>query len=56
MVRGITLNRAKIDEYVQNSLMLVSALSPKLGYDKAAKVAHDAYVENRSSLREACLK
>ena len=55
MVRGITLNRAKIDEYVQNSLMLVTALSPKLGYDKAAKVAHDAYVENLS-LREACLK
>jgi fumarate hydratase class II len=55
MVRGITLNRTKIDEYVQNSLMLVTALSPKLGYDKAAKVAHDAYVENLS-LREACLK
>ena len=55
MVRGITLNRAKIDEYVQNSLMLVTALSPKLGYDKAAKVAHDAYVENLS-LREACVK
>ena len=55
MVRGITLNRVKIDDYVQNSLMLVTALSPKLGYDKAAKVAHDAYIENLS-LREACLK
>ena len=55
MVRGIVLNRAKIDEYVQNSLMLVTALSPKIGYDKAAKVAHDAYVENLS-LRESCLK
>ena len=55
MVRGIALNRAKIDEYVQNSLMLVTALSPKIGYDKAAKIAHDAYVEGLS-LREACLK
>jgi fumarate hydratase, class II len=55
MVRGITLNRAKIDEYVRNSLMLVTALSPKIGYDKAAKVAHEAHVTG-SSLREACLK
>jgi fumarate hydratase class II len=35
--------------------MLVTALSPKIGYDKAAKVAHEAHVNN-SSLREACLK
>jgi fumarate hydratase, class II len=55
MVRGIKLNRVKIDEYVQNSLMLVTALSPKIGYDKAAKVAHQAHVEN-TSLREATLK
>jgi fumarate hydratase class II len=55
MVRGITLNRAKIDEYVRNSLMLVTALSPKIGYDKAAKVAHEAHVQGLS-LREACLK
>jgi fumarate hydratase class II len=55
MVRGITLNRPKIDEYVRNSLMLVTALSPKIGYDKAAKVAHEAHVTG-SSLREACLK
>jgi fumarate hydratase, class II len=55
LVRGIKLHRAKIDEYVQNSLMLVTALSPKIGYDKAAKIAHNAYVENLS-LREACLK
>jgi fumarate hydratase class II len=55
MVRGITLNRARIDNFVNNSLMLVTALSPKIGYDKAAKVAHEAHVTN-SSLREACLK
>jgi len=55
MVRGITLNRKKIDEYVHNSLMLVTALSPRIGYDKSAKIAHDAFVEGLS-LREACLK
>jgi fumarate hydratase class II len=55
MVRGITLNRTRIDNFVNNSLMLVTALSPKIGYDKAAKVAHEAHVTN-SSLREACLK
>jgi fumarate hydratase, class II len=55
MVRGITLNRAKIDAYVRDSLMLVTALNPRIGYDKAAKIAHQAYVEG-SSLRDACLK
>jgi fumarate hydratase, class II len=55
MVRGITLNRSRIDHFVNNSLMLVTALSPKIGYDKAAKVAHEAHVAG-SSLREACLK
>jgi fumarate hydratase, class II len=55
MVRGIALNRPKIDEYVRNSLMLVTALSPRIGYDKSAKIAHDAFVEGLS-LRDACLK
>ena len=54
-VNGIELNREKIDWYVNNSLMLVTALSPKIGYDKAAKVAHSAHHE-RLSLKEACLK
>jgi len=40
---------------VNNSLMLVTALAPKLGYDKAAKIAHTAHVEH-TSLREAALK
>ena len=52
---GIELNRAQIDRYVQNSLMLVTALSPVLGYDKAAKIAHTAHVDG-SSLKEATLK
>ncbi len=55
MINGITLNRERIDHYVKNSLMLVTALSPKIGYDKAARIAHTAYVEN-TGLREACLE
>ncbi len=54
-VSGIELNRTTIDHYVKNSLMLVTALSPKIGYDKAAKIAHVAH-ESNTSLREACLK
>jgi len=54
-VNGIELNTDKIDWYVKNSLMLVTALSPRIGYDKAAKVAHTAHHE-RLSLKEACLK
>jgi len=53
-VRGIVVNRAKVDEYLRNSLMLVTAISPKIGYDKAAKVAHEAHVQGLS-LRDACL-
>jgi fumarate hydratase, class II len=55
MVRGITLNLPKIDDYVRNSLMLVTALSPHIGYDKSARIAHEAHVQNLS-LREACIK
>ena len=52
---GIEVNQARIDEYVRNSLMLVTALSPLVGYDKAAKIAHTAHHDG-SSLREAALK
>jgi fumarate hydratase class II len=55
MVNGIEVDRAKVDWYVKNSLMLVTALAPKVGYDKAAKIAHTAHVDH-SSLREAALK
>ena len=54
-VHGIEVNREQVDKYVKNSLMLVTALSPKIGYDKAAKVAHTAHRE-RISLREAAVK
>jgi fumarate hydratase class II len=55
MLKGIEVDRAKVEWYVKNSLMLVTALAPKIGYDKAAKVAHTAHVEH-TSLREAALK
>jgi fumarate hydratase class II len=52
---GIELNYSQIGHYVKNSLMLVTALSPVVGYDNAAKIAHTAHVEH-SSLREAAIK
>ncbi len=52
---GIEVNRSQIDEYVKNSLMLVTALSPVVGYDNSAKIAHTAHVDN-SSLRDAAIK
>src|SRR6202522_4617259 len=55
MIKGIEVDRAKVDWYVKNSLMLVTALAPKVGYDKAAQIAHTAHVEH-SSLREAAVK
>lgn len=51
-VVGIEPNRAKIDEFLNNSLMLVTALNPHIGYDNAAKVAKKAYNDN-STLAEA---
>jgi fumarate hydratase, class II len=52
---GLKLNEARIQENVENSLMLVTALTPKIGYDKSAEIAHKAHHENLS-LREAALK
>ncbi len=51
---GIEPNRARIDELVQRSLMLVTALNPHIGYDKAAQIAKKAHAEGLS-LREAAL-
>jgi fumarate hydratase, class II len=55
MLKGIEIDRAKVDAYVKNSLMLVTALAPKVGYDHAAQIAHTAHVDH-SSLRDAALK
>src|SRR5579871_5049335 len=54
-VVGIEINRAQIDSYVQNSLMLVAALAPKIGYDNAAKVAKAAH-HSGINLRDAAIK
>ena len=53
-IEGITLNREKISRFVKESLMLVTALSPVIGYDKATAIAHKAHEEN-ISLREAAI-
>ena len=49
---GIRPNEVVIAKYLEDSLMLVTALSPRLGYDKAAEIAKFAY-ENNIGLREA---
>ncbi len=54
-ITGIEVNQEQIDGYVHNSLMLVTALAPKIGYDNAAKVAKTAHHE-KTTLREAALK
>ncbi|MFP6659947.1 MAG: class II fumarate hydratase [Myxococcota bacterium] len=54
MVEGLEADRVRIAEGVERSLMLVTALSPHLGYDKAAAIAHKAQVEG-TTLREACM-
>jgi fumarate hydratase class II len=53
-VRGTDLDHANVTDYVGRSLMLVTALSPHIGYDKASKIAHKADDEG-STLREAAL-
>jgi fumarate hydratase class II len=53
-VEGTRLNRKRIDEMVGRSLMLVTALSPVIGYDKASAIAHKANDENLT-LKEAAL-
>ncbi|MDQ3474319.1 MAG: class II fumarate hydratase [Acidobacteriota bacterium] len=52
---GIELNREKIDEHLRNSLMLVTALNPHIGYDNAAKIAKNAHKQG-ISLRESAIK
>ena len=52
--RGIEPDRARIEELMQRSLMLVTALNPHIGYDKAAKIAKEAHRSGRT-LREAAV-
>jgi fumarate hydratase, class II len=53
-IEGTQLHREHIDSYVERSLMLVTALSPVIGYDKASTIAHKASNEGRT-LREVAL-
>jgi fumarate hydratase class II len=55
LVEGTRPNRKKIDEYVERSLMLVTALAPVIGYDKASKIAHHA-MEHDQTLKQAALE
>jgi fumarate hydratase, class II len=55
LVEGTRPNLKKIKEYVDRSLMLVTALSPVIGYDKASQIAHYA-MDNDLTLKEAALK
>jgi fumarate hydratase class II len=52
---GMTLNTGRIGEYVNDSLMLVTALSPVIGYDKASSIAHLAE-DKGTTLRDAAIQ
>ncbi len=52
---GIVPNTNRIKEHLNNSLMLVTALNTKIGYDKAAKIAKKAYEED-STLKAAAIE
>ena len=54
-VKGIKANKKRIKFLLDNSLMLVTALAPKIGYDKAAKIAKAAHM-NGTTLKEEILK
>ena len=52
---GAELNEAKLKQNIERSVMMVTALSPVIGYDKASKIAHYA-MDNDLTLKEAALK
>lgn len=54
-VKGLQINHQKVKYYLENSLMLVTALSKKIGYDNASKIARNAYLNN-TTLREEAIK
>ena len=53
--KGIQPNRARIEQLMRDSLMLVTALNPHIGYEKAAAIAKKAHKEG-TTLRQAALK
>ena len=54
-VKGIKVNKKRIEELLNSSLMLVTALAPKIGYDNAAKIAKSA-LKNNTSLKKEAIK
>ena len=54
-VHWLKANKEKIKEHLTNSLMLVTALNPHVGYDNAAKIAKNAFEKN-STLKESALE
>jgi fumarate hydratase, class II len=54
-IAGMTINREQIDEYLRDSLMLVTALNQHIGYDNAAKIARNAH-KKKISLRESAIE
>ena len=54
-VKGIKANKKKIKEHLDNSLMLVTALAPHIGYDNSAKIAKKA-LKNNTTLKEEAIK
>ena len=54
-VHGIEANKERIDKLLHESLMLVTALNPHIGYDNAAKIAKKAY-KNGTTLKEEAIK
>ncbi len=55
MIEGAQLNRTKIKENIEKSVMMVTALSPIIGYDQASVISHYA-IDNDLTLKEAALK
>jgi len=54
-IEGIKLDQKRINKFVEESIMLVTALSPVIGYDKASTIAHTA-LDNNITLQEAAIK
>ena len=54
MVEGIQPNRIKIQKDLEQSLMLITALTPKIGYEKSCKIAQYAHLKN-TTLRQAAI-
>ena len=54
-IKGLKADKKRIKKFLDNSLMLVTALSPKIGYDNASKIAKSAH-KNETTLKEEAVK